>query len=261
MEKLSERDLRGLLAAVEILGSDVDYETFPRRVMDAVTRVVDVDLISYNEIDLAGGRHRFLLKPDPAQMIPGSAVHTAFVRRFGGHPMVARSLITAGTSDARLEQVVNRLRLLGMVGNCCGQGELRLTLGLSIAGNRTRRIGVALNRSLRDFDDIDGARVEALAPHIRSAFMAASARFVSGEHGALPDARWIGSLATKRRLTPRESQVLYWVSMGKTNEEVGQIVGAKPMTVKKHLEHIYDKLGVPNRTAAARLAAAGGVPA
>ena len=62
-------------------------------------------------------------------------------------------------------------------------------------------------------------------------------------------------------LTARESEVLYWVSMGKTNEEVGEIIGARPLTVKKHLEHIYDKLGVPNRTAAARLAAAERQPA
>jgi DNA-binding CsgD family transcriptional regulator len=41
--------------------------------------------------------------------------------------------------------------------------------------------------------------------------------------------------------------------MGKTNEEVSQIIGTRPLTIKKHLEHIYDKLGVPNRTAAARL--------
>ena len=40
--------------------------------------------------------------------------------------------------------------------------------------------------------------------------------------------------------------------MGKTNEEVAAIIGARPTTVKKHLEHIYDKLGVPNRTAAAQ---------
>ena len=44
--------------------------------------------------------------------------------------------------------------------------------------------------------------------------------------------------------------------MGKTNGEVSEIIGARPLTVKKHLEHIYDKLGVPNRTAAARVTAA-----
>jgi DNA-binding CsgD family transcriptional regulator len=44
--------------------------------------------------------------------------------------------------------------------------------------------------------------------------------------------------------------------MGKTNGEVGEIIGARPMTIKKHLEHIYDKLGVPNRTAAARITVA-----
>jgi DNA-binding CsgD family transcriptional regulator len=41
--------------------------------------------------------------------------------------------------------------------------------------------------------------------------------------------------------------------MGKTNAEVATIIGARPLTVKKHLEHVYDKLGVPNRTAAARM--------
>jgi DNA-binding NarL/FixJ family response regulator len=55
-------------------------------------------------------------------------------------------------------------------------------------------------------------------------------------------------------LTLRESEVLYWVAKGKTNRDIGDILGSSPATVKKHLEHIYVKLGVETRTAAAALA-------
>lgn len=55
------------------------------------------------------------------------------------------------------------------------------------------------------------------------------------------------------RLTRREAEVAAWVSEGKTNVEIGQILGVRPLTVKKHLEHIFEKLGVENRTAAAGL--------
>jgi DNA-binding NarL/FixJ family response regulator len=61
-------------------------------------------------------------------------------------------------------------------------------------------------------------------------------------------------------LTLRESEVLYWVVKGKTNRDIGDILGSSPATVKKHLEHVYTKLGVETRTAAAGLALRG-VPA
>jgi DNA-binding CsgD family transcriptional regulator len=53
-----------------------------------------------------------------------------------------------------------------------------------------------------------------------------------------------------RQLTPRERQVLFWVARGKTNSETGSILGISSSTVGKHLERIYAKLGVENRTAA-----------
>ena len=55
-------------------------------------------------------------------------------------------------------------------------------------------------------------------------------------------------------LTLRESEVLYWVVKGKTNRDIGDILGSSPATVKKHLERVYVKLGVETRTAAASLA-------
>jgi DNA-binding CsgD family transcriptional regulator len=52
-------------------------------------------------------------------------------------------------------------------------------------------------------------------------------------------------------LTPREREVLFWLTRGKSNAEIGMILGITPATVGKHLERIYPKLGVENRTAAA----------
>lgn len=55
-------------------------------------------------------------------------------------------------------------------------------------------------------------------------------------------------------LTTREGEVLQWLSKGKTNRDIAQILGLSPRTVDKHLEQIYSKLGVENRTAAAAIA-------
>jgi DNA-binding CsgD family transcriptional regulator len=55
-------------------------------------------------------------------------------------------------------------------------------------------------------------------------------------------------------LTSREGEVLSWLSKGKTNRDIAQILGLSPRTVDKHLEQIYTKLGVENRTAAAAIA-------
>lgn len=55
-------------------------------------------------------------------------------------------------------------------------------------------------------------------------------------------------------LTPRETEVLSWLAKGKTNRDIADILGMSPRTVNKHLEHIFEKLGVETRSAATALA-------
>jgi DNA-binding response OmpR family regulator/DNA-binding CsgD family transcriptional regulator len=62
------------------------------------------------------------------------------------------------------------------------------------------------------------------------------------------------ALSLEFKLTTREGEVLYWVVRGKTNRDIGDILGSSPATVKKQLEHIFAKVGVETRTAAAGLA-------
>src|SRR5262245_60972785 len=57
-----------------------------------------------------------------------------------------------------------------------------------------------------------------------------------------------------RELTPREAEVLFWISQGKSNHDIGIILGAKTGTICKHVGHILSKLNVENRTCAAVIA-------
>jgi DNA-binding NarL/FixJ family response regulator len=51
-------------------------------------------------------------------------------------------------------------------------------------------------------------------------------------------------------LTPREAEVLYWIAQGKSNPDTATILGASVRTVHKHVEHIFEKLGLETRNAA-----------
>ncbi|PTY37989.1 DNA-binding response regulator [Saccharospirillum sp. MSK14-1] len=74
-------------------------------------------------------------------------------------------------------------------------------------------------------------------------------RLIDGERASGADV-----LKAELPLTDREAEVLYWVANGKTNREVAQILELSPRTVNKHLEQVFAKLGVDNRTAAAGMA-------
>jgi DNA-binding CsgD family transcriptional regulator len=54
-------------------------------------------------------------------------------------------------------------------------------------------------------------------------------------------------------LTPREGEILFWISEAKTNPEIAAILKVSPRTVHKHVEHLFKKLGVENRLGAQRL--------
>ncbi|MDB5919361.1 MAG: response regulator transcription factor [Massilia sp.] len=68
------------------------------------------------------------------------------------------------------------------------------------------------------------------------------------------DSAQMHALMVLFKLTQRESEVLNWVIKGKTNRDIGDILGTSWRTVNKHLEHVFVKLGVETRTAAATLA-------
>ena len=94
-----------------------------------------------------------------------------------------------------------------------------------------------------------------VASHLRTARILQSARTAS-QPVRFDDKSAYGKLSGRFQLTDREIEVLRWVSCGKTNKDIADILQLSPRTVNKHLEHIYIKLGVETRTAATSVAMA-----
>lgn len=69
--------------------------------------------------------------------------------------------------------------------------------------------------------------------------------------GHVPDDQdAIRILGLQLQLTPRQAEALHWIAEGKTNGEIATILGCSINTVKMHLKELFQRLGVPNRTAA-----------
>lgn len=64
----------------------------------------------------------------------------------------------------------------------------------------------------------------------------------------------VAALKQRLNLTDREAEVLLWVSYGKSSGDISDVLGVSPRTVHKHLERIFEKLGVETRSAAAAIA-------
>jgi DNA-binding CsgD family transcriptional regulator len=60
----------------------------------------------------------------------------------------------------------------------------------------------------------------------------------------------IEKLESRLGLTGREAEVLYWLSHGKANRDIADILGISYRTVDKHLEHLFTKIGVESRSSA-----------
>jgi DNA-binding response OmpR family regulator/DNA-binding CsgD family transcriptional regulator len=73
----------------------------------------------------------------------------------------------------------------------------------------------------------------------------------TGDAGAEQDRAKLRSVFA---LTAREAEVLFWISRGKANRDIGEILNISPRTVNKHLEQVFIKLGVENRAAGAAAA-------
>jgi DNA-binding CsgD family transcriptional regulator len=77
---------------------------------------------------------------------------------------------------------------------------------------------------------------------------------ISADGDAPSDQDAIIILSTQLQLTLRQAEVLHWIAEGKANGEIATILGCSVNTVKMHLKDINQRLGVPNRTAAAAVA-------
>jgi DNA-binding CsgD family transcriptional regulator len=112
---------------------------------------------------------------------------------------------------------------------------------------------ISLHRRRHDFSERDRVLLNLLLPHVakarrrsrhRNGSSAANGAALPAEQEAFSE--WLRE-RTPWALTQREAEVLFWLCQGKTNAEIGRILGIAERTAETHALHIYPKMGVENR--------------
>lgn len=131
------------------------------------------------------------------------------------------------------------------------------TLAVPLAPMGSGLLCVVLRRHRTTFSPRDGERLALLQPHL--AFLCRQAGlFEAGAQGPAGGGSRLHVMPPSLQpLTPREAEVMRWLSFGKTDADIAAVLAISKRTVHKHLEHIYEKLGVETRTAAVMAAGRG----
>lgn len=174
---------------------------------------------------------------------------------------------------AELEQATGRKNLLDLVLArlpgfiACERAELAVGAWQAAGcfalhmplGDCAGAMAVVLLRRRSAFTQRDRARLALLSPHVARLHARCGDDTASESvPPAAPAAPAVPAVPLNRHamrddgrlLTARETDVMHWVSFGKTDADVAALLAISKRTVHKHLEHIYEKLGVETRTAA-----------
>ncbi len=247
MDGIRERDTAALLEIVHDGASEDGMEPFPSSVLRAIVGLIPSDAcVGYEEVDYSG-RFRIvedvLLVGDPPSKEILEALHALGWQDPLHSRLHARERRVLRLSDFLGRRERRKLAYDAAVWRPYGIDD-SLRLWLPAPPGRARSI--YLERSGRNYTDRERRLFSLLRPHLVR--MRASAEFrrrLHGEHG----------------LTTREAEVLGWLARGKTNVQIARVIFVSPHTVRKHVENIFEKLGVHTRTeAAASLRAASRAP-
>jgi DNA-binding CsgD family transcriptional regulator len=240
MRAVSEPDVAALLDVVHDGASADDLEPFPRSVLWALVELIPSDAcVGYQEADVRG-RFGVVEQVEIVGEQPSASVEAAFHSFGWQNPMHcglrARDERVLRLSDLLTRRQRRRLEYDAAVWRPHGIDD---ALRLWMPAPRGRARSLYLERSGRNYSERERRLLGLLRPHlVRIARQARLRRRLNGHLG----------------LTPREVDVLGYLAQGMTNAEIAKLLVVSPHTVRKHLEHIFEKLGVRTRTAAAAFA-------
>ena len=230
MRTLRESDFR---QALDVLGAlreaPPEVASFARLGVERLPELVASEFTTLSICNLANGKREVYGLPAGAL---SSADREAFNRHFDTHPLVRFHGYEHGRQTQRISDTVpfGRFRRSALYNDYYRRIRIDHAMALPVYVRDGLLVSFVLNRARRDFSDRDRALLELLRPHI---------------------ARVYQRVGLSSCLTAREAEVLRWVAAGKSDAQIGAILGASPRTVQKHLQHAYEKLGVEGRTAAA----------
>jgi DNA-binding CsgD family transcriptional regulator len=246
MGDVTSQELRRALDVLHALGEACDGSAeFARDGVALLPRLIPADVVTLSVCDLDGGR-RSVVTNEPGA-IPAYAL-AAFDHHFHEHPLVREHGRNLAAVTRRISDLVASadFRRTGLYNDYYRAVRIEHVMAVPIHVDPRFLVSFVLNRSGADFADRERDLAEILRPHLANLYRLGVA--IERPREARDDA---AVEAAHARLTAREREVLDWVAAGKTNRDIATILGASARTVEKHLERVYEKLGVETRTAAA----------
>jgi DNA-binding CsgD family transcriptional regulator len=251
-QRLEESDCEKLLNLASVLYSPGQSEVLRRALLTSMQSLVPHDLGAFHCMQPA--RHEIAAWYEP-QCRPLPVAHQEFWRLIETHPL--NSILFARPSRAwKVSDVMPRKEFLRTELYSALYRPLGLDCEITAVLPDKKAPGtyflLSLHRHSVDFTERERALLNLLLPHVartqhRLAFRRPEAPQTDG---ALANEeqfhQWLRE-QTPWLLSRRESDVLFWLCQGKTNDEIGTILGIAGRTAETHALRIYPKIGVENR--------------
>jgi DNA-binding CsgD family transcriptional regulator len=241
---LPDSDLRALVRLLDNARHDDPGEVIPWALLEDLNQLIKADSVQLADLDWVNERcvaQQYLESEERGVFIDLSCEDTAayfhHCRDFApcGDPMRPDDYIHATRwSDFYSDRELRSTEAY----QCYFKGGVRTCVGVRLPSppGRARRV-LFMRESTLDFTDRDVMVLSLLRPHLHEIFLDAERR-----RSGVP------------QLTAREWEILHLVGQGLPNRAIGQRLFISPATVRKHMEHIFERLGVRSRTEAAAIA-------
>lgn len=269
MEHLKQSDFTALMECLRQMYDCTDIASFSSRVLSILPSVIPTAQVTFDKIDPVTRKITHAATPfmAPPDLLPAFEIHMHehpwINLPYSGKPSHGRSgrsikrreNPSLGTALKISDALSNdKFRNLGLYNEFYRHFRIEYQMLIPLIIDSRTLIGITFNRDKTDYSEKERFVLNILGPHIVQAYRNAQAITSLTERVAglieMIGCLSKGSVRRCATISPRECEVLQYVSMGKTNSEVAMILNIAPSTVKTHLERIYEKLGVDNRTAA-----------
>jgi len=251
--QLQRNDLEGMLRFLAEVG-ELEFDApYPPEVLARLQDLVRCDDLTYQEADLRAKRFRTMVSIGPDDGTDDEDLYWAI-----GPCLISDYRVQTGDlSPVKMSDLIGQRRyhespIYREYFQPAGLDHM-IDVGLPAAPRLHRSFILFRETGAGDFSERDRAVLDVLRPHFRNLEARASRRRRLSEKQVTQDDDRSDAYA---ELTPREREIVWLVAEGKTNAQIAVQLWVAPSTVKKHLEHVYEKLGVGRRTAAATLARA-----
>ena len=253
MVQLSSSDCEKLLALVGELYTINDVGSLPQQLLRSLRSIIPHEFGGCHLIEPSKHFIAACYEPAPA---PLPAQHKDFWRLAQTHPL--NGVLFANPVRAwKLSDVISRQAFHSTEFYHALYRPLRVDCELVAALPDHQAPSafflISLHRRRDDFSERDRTLLNLLLPHVANARRCSHQRNGAGvlNGASLPAdvtsfSEWLRE-HTSWQLTQREREVLFWLCQGKTNSEIGRILGIAERTAETHALHIYPKMGVENR--------------